>query len=112
MAIERFYKQTIEVWRGTPATDDRGNTTMGTRTKQSEFPGTVNRHGTKEERSGGQWIYKDTYKLFCATTRDIQEHDQIREGSNKYRVIGQPKDTIVRGNHFNINLEKWGKDND
>lgn len=111
MAITRFYTDAFEIWRGTPATDDRGATTMGTRAKVASGIGQINNNQVSEQSSSGQWINRDAYKLFTATTTDVRKNDNIKYDSDFYRVIGDPKNTITRGHHYRIKLEKLGKDN-
>lgn len=117
MAISRFYYD-VEVWRGTPTVGGTGRTTVGVRTKNSTIQGVVNQSQVNEVTEAGQWAVREVYKMLCEPASDVRSTDQIRVSlspnpniNGVYRVIGDPKDTIARGHHLRIMLEKRGVDN-
>ena len=110
MAISDFY-YAVEVWRGTPAVNVRGQTTTGTFTLNSTIQGVVNQASSNEVQEAAQWGVRMTHKLFCPVDSDIVATDQIRANGDIYRVIGDPKNTVKRNHHYRVMLEKRGVDN-
>lgn len=114
MAIDRFYDNfvaengLIQIWRRTTIKSDY--------TLSSSTTGLINTSTQAESRQAQQQNVNMTHKMYCPVTVDVNKHDQVRldlGGGDfiKYRVEGDPKNTISRNHHFKLILKKLGVDN-
>lgn len=110
MAIEDYYVP-LEVWRGTPKTDIRNNTTFGNFIKNSDIQGVINQASFNDSMQAMQLQVDISHKLYTAITSDIKSQDQIRNNTTIYRVVGKPKNTVNRNHHLKVMLQELGVDN-
>ena len=73
---------------------------------ESTFKGLINQATSTEKALFNQYPADTIYKLFCDTSTLITRTSIVSDGTNDYIVISVPKDTIGRGHHYKVMLQK------
>ena len=103
--IAKRFTESYEIYRPVP-TKDAGGAVENTYTLSSTISGYM------ESLSGSERIQEDrlqatsTHRLFCAVNIDIQEPDEIRVGSARYRVQYVQRHTLGVNAHSEVVLSK------
>lgn len=60
--------------------------------------------GSEQRAAGEEWPFAD-YKMFCSSTVDVDEQDEVRQGTNKYNVVFV-KNTLAMNHHKTVYLRR------
>lgn len=89
--IERHYSKTIST--------ERLQTVSGNKQAFSTFLSNIPCHiqpFTAEDTQDIQGSFGKDFLLFCSSTHDISENDQIIEGTKKYRILAVEKFAFMK----------------
>lgn len=104
MAIQDYYV-TLEKYSKTSVSNGRGGF-VDTWVKASEFEGLINQTSSREIEAAMKIDIDTDSKLYCPTSVILTNDNRIKWGTQYYRVVSEPKNTVNRGHHLKIFLKK------
>lgn len=111
MAIEDYYRP-LTVERSTLTPNGFGGFT-DVWAVNGTIQGLINQASSQEILAAAQHQNVIDSKLFCDVGLDIKVDDRVRdsiEGQEVYRIVSVPKDTVNRGHHWKIMLQRVDTD--
>lgn len=75
------------------------------------FQGAINQNSSKERAMAQQLGFDTDYKLFYPTSVTIPGTAIISDGTNRYKIVGEPKNTMSRNHHYRLYLKKTSAEN-
>jgi len=108
MAINDYYN-TLYLINYTEVVDGRG---LAIKTPEIEvtFQGVINQASSSEVIINRKLDIVADYKLFCPVTVAITRSSRVRQGSQYYNVVSEPKNTVNQDHHYKIYLKSTSKE--
>lgn len=103
MAIENYYHDIAKVTQDAATEDGRGGKTYTW--SESIFQGAINQASSREIEQANRLSIEADYKLYCSVNEDINNNDLVKDGTEYYRVVSKPKNTLKRNHHHKILLK-------
>lgn len=103
MALKNYY-DTLYKLDTTEVQDETGGVILSY--IETEFKGLINQANSSEIELGNKLNISVSHKLYCGTSVSLSYDDMVKKDSRTYRVVSEPKDTIGRGHHYKILLQR------
>ncbi len=107
--INRYYS-VLNYYAPTESTNERGND-VKSRLTPVVFDGVINQASSKERSMAGQTGLQIDAKLYYPTSVNIPAGSIVYDGTNRYRIVSEPKNTMNRDHHYMVYLQRITKEN-
>ena len=104
MAIEDFYGP-LHYYACVETKNDKGNV-IKSYPVATAFQGVINQASNQERAMAGQLGKQIDYKMYYPASVPIPDRVIIYDGTRKYRMVGEPKDTMNQGHHYRVGLQR------
>ncbi len=108
MAIESYYT-TLYLINYTESVNDQGRA-IKTASAEVSFNGLINQASSTEVLTNKKLDIDADYKLFCDVSVNINRSSRVRQGTQYFDVVSEPKNTVNRDHHYKIFLKSISKE--